>query len=251
MNYKSLAEIKDISRDKMLGRYGTAIGAFLFIRLFVFTATNVSALSAPMYSNIYMLMMFVFALIEGIFVFGEQQIYMEIATGRQASSFDLFRAFKTRADSAIGWRLIFLTVIAGSFFISSEATVLLKGVGANSIFIEVGSMILAGLVCLIFYLNYALVIMIMHDFPELKVMQAFKKSRDLMRGRKKELLRILASFIPLWLVVLISFGIGAFFVHPYFKLTLTEFYLDGIRAGRAVNGEHETDEERSKIDIRI
>jgi len=251
MNYKSLAEIKDISRDKMLGRYGTAIGAFLFIRLFVFTATNVSALSAPMYSHIYMLMMFVFALIEGIFVFGEQQIYMEIATGRQASSFDLFKAFKTRADSAIGWRLIFLTVIAGSFFISSEATVLLRGVGADSIYIKAGFMMLAGLVCLIFYLNYALVIMIMHDFPDLKVMHAFKKSRDLMRGRKKDLLGILASFIPLWLAVLISFGIGAFFVHPYFKLTLTEFYLDGIRAGQAVNEESETDEERSKIDIRV
>ena len=251
MNYKSLAEIKDISRDKMLGRYGTAIGAFLFIRLFVFTATNVSALAAPMYSLIYMLMMFVFALIEGIFVFGEQQIYMEIATGRQASSFDVFKAFKTRADSAIGWRLIFLMVITGSFFISSEATVLLKGAGADSIFIEAGLMIIAGIACLVFYLNYALVIMIMHDFPDLKVMQAFKKSRDLMRGRKKELLRIIASFIPLWLVVLITFGVGAFFVHPYFKLTLTEFYLDGIRAGQAVNEERETDEERSKIDIRV
>ena len=101
MNYLTNSEIKTISRVKMLGKYGTAIGAFLLMRSICFSLMNTCTFFANPDGLIYAVIVFILSLIEGIFVYGEQKIYMQLSCGYETRSFEVFSGFKSSADRAI------------------------------------------------------------------------------------------------------------------------------------------------------
>ena len=51
-------------------------------------------------------------------------------------------------------------------------------------------------------------------------------ANKIMNGRKKQLFFIQLSFLPLWLVGLLSFGVAMFWIIPYQRMTYTLYYLD-------------------------
>lgn len=233
MNYKSVNEIKSISRDKLLGKYGTAIGAILFIKIFGIVALMITSSVANAGSIMYLLILAVFALIEGVFAFGEQTIYMKISTGNNAAVSDMFSVFKGKADEAIAVRLYFVLVVVGLTVVGELGFGFIYRLGANMLLPALAWLILVAMIFVAFYLNYALVLPLAHDFPDMKTIEVFKKSRSLMRGRKKSLLGALAGFLPLAVLGIISFDIGSLFVHAYFKMTITEFYFDRMGVGQS------------------
>ena len=69
--------------------------------------------------------------------------------------------------------------------------------------------------------NYLLV-----DFPDYEIPELLQTSIKIMKGHRLRLLYIMVGFIPLFLLGFLSFGIGNLWVLSYFRMTLTEFYLD-------------------------
>lgn len=229
MKFLKSSEIKTISRVKMLGKYGTAIGAFLLMRSICFSLMNTCTYFANPDGLIYAVIVFILSLIEGIFVYGEQKIYMQLSCGYETRSFEVFSGFKGSADRAILATFLNNLILYGG---------VLLGVGAFSLPVKktTGFCIAAGawcvvlaIICINLLLNYSFVMLVMHDYPEMKVIEAFRESRKLMKGRKMAFFGLIISFLPLHLLGVLTFFVGEIFIHPYYKMSVTEFYFDIVK----------------------
>lgn len=76
------------------------------------------------------------------------------------------------------------------------------------------------------YYGYSMTPFIIADEPDIDFMEAIKKSQELMRGHKFRLFKLQLSFIGWFLLGALAFGIGLFFVYPYYQLAHANFYLD-------------------------
>jgi len=76
------------------------------------------------------------------------------------------------------------------------------------------------------YYAYSMTPFIIADEPDIDFMEAIKKSQELMRGHKFRLFKLQLSFIGWFLLGALAFGIGLFFVYPYYQLAHANFYLD-------------------------
>ena len=124
MEYTSAKELKNIARDKMLGKYGTAIGAFLFMRFILLCALGACSSLFAKHSLMMTIATFIVVLFEGIFAYGELSIYLKISVGIQADMMDVASAFRGSADKAIKARLILMVIVYGGSYIALGASAL-------------------------------------------------------------------------------------------------------------------------------
>ena len=91
-------------------------------------------------------------------------------------------------------------------------------------------LVLAQLVFLLIFLPLGLalsqVFYLALDYPDLTAGEILRLSLKVMKGKKRQLFIIQLSFLPLYLLGVLSFGIGLFWIVPYQKMTLTLYYLD-------------------------
>lgn len=85
-----------------------------------------------------------------------------------------------------------------------------------------------------FYLTYRIVPFVLRDQPELSAFQAMRESRRLMHGYKRTMLRLYASFIGWYVLVLFTGGLAYIFVQPYINTALAGLYVE-IKAETAAN----------------
>lgn len=74
--------------------------------------------------------------------------------------------------------------------------------------------------------RYALAPYLMAENPDIGVMEAIARSKELMRGNKGRLFCLQFSFIGWYLLSTLTLGIGTLWVAPYRKIAETAFYLD-------------------------
>lgn len=72
--------------------------------------------------------------------------------------------------------------------------------------------------------SYSLVYFILIDHPEYSATEAITKSRAMMDGHKWELFKLFLSFIGWWILCIVTFGIAAIWVSPYFMTAFAKFY---------------------------
>lgn len=77
-----------------------------------------------------------------------------------------------------------------------------------------------------FYLTYRIAPFIMRDEPDLSAFQAMRKSRQMMKGHKQTMLKLYASFIGWYALVLLTGGLAYIFVTPYLQTTISGLYLE-------------------------
>lgn len=63
-----------------------------------------------------------------------------------------------------------------------------------------------------------------NDNNSLNYLDYITLSRELMNGHKFEMFVLQLSFIGWWLLVLVSFGIAAIWVYPYYQTTMSAYY---------------------------
>ena len=233
MNYMTSRELKNIARDKMLGQYGTAIGAFMFMRLaLLITLGACSSVFAD--HRILMIIASTFVLIlEGVFIYGELSIYLKISVGDRPEVMDVVSGFRTSSLKAIGARMVHLIILFGCFYAWVAVGMLTSEMDKSiSGSINLMSLCVFSALGIFLMLTYSQIMYFLQDFSTISVKEACKRSRELMRGNKLSLLFICIGFIPIYFIGVISFMVGFYFIHPYVKMTLTEFYLDRVRCGK-------------------
>jgi len=75
-------------------------------------------------------------------------------------------------------------------------------------------------------LSYSMTSFIIAENPMIDPMDAIAKSQELMRGHKFELFMLHLSFIGWYLLGIITFGIGLFFIIPYVQTAIANFYVE-------------------------
>lgn len=116
--------------------------------------------------------------------------------------------------SAIGW-------VPGVLFWAAatvqEPALLIRIVG--------GLMCAGGTYLGIFHaLQYSQTFYLLQDEPDLGVLSAVNRSKELMQGRKVEFLLLHLSFIPWYCTALFTAGLSLLFVGPYVALTCSGYY---------------------------
>ena len=237
MGYMTQRELKNIARDKMLGQYGTAIGAFLFMRFVLMIALGACSSLFANHGLMFMIASFIIVLFEGIFAYGELSIYLKISVGIPTEMMDVVSAFKGSADKAIKSRLILMIILYGCMYSQMGIKYICDTFVAQtgSIITKITGILLTVL-CIWLLLTYSQIMYFLHDFSGITVKEACIRSRKLMQGNKLTLLSMYIGFIPIYIVGVLSWMVGLYFIHPYVKMTLTEFYLDRVKKSEKKDG---------------
>ena len=230
---KTSAQLKQIARGIMLGKYRKALSILLASDLIINTISVLSATSNESYIGIAigLAISFILVLLGTILNVGQCSFYLNIACQQKYEFSNLFTGFKVHPDKIIITQVLIqlLTILP-----------MLPSIGIMWYSFKAYNIIVVFLIgCLLFilgaglswwiYLRYSQVYFLLLDFPDYSAKKLMKMSWRLMKGHCGRLLYIQVSFLPFMLVGLISLGIGFLFIKPYQYMTYTLFYLDLIQ----------------------
>lgn len=243
--YLSSAELKAAAKEHMFGKYGTAIAALVivfliegFCTLLISFLTDTTTIPGTV---VYYLLSFIVAVIFGIFSSGTAYFYLKAACGYPVSVSDIFYGFKLCPDKALiiqAWTgILSYLFMLPNIVLTYQFT---KATAGGNIDISTYSslmlpyslsMILMSVASIIISLFYAQSFYLLHDFPQYSARELLAMSRHIMKGQKGRLFYLYISFLPLFLLSLLSCGIAFLWLMPYINATLAEFFLDIMRKG--------------------
>ncbi|PNV60285.1 hypothetical protein C0033_19775 [Clostridium sp. chh4-2] len=248
MRGRTSAELKQLAKRALLGKYGTAVGAILvnyavaaglvmviyfFAIIGVFAALfsgNSRASNAPVIIIIIIGVAILFAslVIEYMLMPGYINLYLNICKGRRYALGDLLFAFKNTPGKflLISFIIIGLVVVMTGFnFLISMVGMLTHSFVLN-IVLDWGSMLLIYVLMFLFYMNFGLTLYILVDEPQKGIMEALRESYRMMHGNRGRYFRLIISFIGWFLLGYLSIGLAFLWLVPYMGCTFTYFYMD-------------------------
>ena len=233
--YLSSSSLKRIAKGQLLGRYSSVIFIFLLHMLcLVSLQMLVSLVLAP--TNIIKFILYYAALylvyiVSGFFKAGEAYVYLKVASNQPVTVNDLFYCFRGESNrtSYIQIRLaaiqLFTTLPAAIYnMLFSDSTSLFAIDGIYLLLILLG-MVISLFADLLFSQCYY----VMLDFEEYTGGEVMKAAVQLIRGSMGRLFYIVLSFFPLYLLGILSMGIGLLWIYPYKEAVFANFYLDLIK----------------------
>lgn len=232
MNRKS-KELKRIARETLNNRYHTPMTAYFlstFILILIDMPFSFYLNNNPVFSQyiISYAAEFFISLIAVILSVGEIIIHLNMSREKTFTIGQLFAGFKEHPERFVGAKVLTMAIslgcciplIVGTIFFSYTPTTIV------SYFI----LIITGLISLVlnlyFLLNYEMVYYFLIDYSNMKVKDAFRESRLLIKGQKGRLLYLHLSFLGWYLLILLSFGVASLWIMPYRNQTLVRFYSD-------------------------
>lgn len=232
--HKTSAELKALAKESLLGKYGVAICATLLYALVVYLTTEISSLFLyiPGITGtvLYYLSSLVITVFTGIFAFGFNFIFMKISCNIPTGIGDLYYGFRGPAKEVLKIQL-FRTLI--SYVASIPMYVFAELISYEQMMNYIGIYaLLLGfglLVQFIVMLLYNQAFYILLDFPDYDAKKALAFSRKLMKGNKGRFIYLLVSFIPLFILGILSCGVGFLWLVPYMQATQVQFYLDLVK----------------------
>lgn len=229
----SSPQLKAEARGHLTGRYGLIITAYLIASLltnipslvFSYTLNTRTTIGSLIDVSVTLILNFLLT----IFLVGQNHICLRcVRSSEPVPVSEMWYGFKGRADEIIiTFFLYFIRFLLYSVpFIAMLAGYLLAGSPVLFGILSVISLIFMGVMWIRTELDYALVFFLIIDCPKEAPGQLLKHSREWMKGNRGRLLYLQLSFIGMYLLVLLSFGLAMFWVYPYTRMTFTEFYMD-------------------------
>ena len=246
MNYLSSAQLKAIAKEKSLGKYGTLIGAnltILAIQLLVSGFSAPSGTRSILLIIIYSLITIIINILLGVLVSGRAYLYMNLLYSQPVATSDIFFGLRQQPQKAVTIQALFVIV---DFVASIPAQVFMTKYIANRSSSDMtASVFLLGIgliVNIIVNLIYSQSFFILHDFPDRSAKEILATSRRLMKGNIFRLFYLNVTFIPLYLLGIITMFIPLLWIGVYRNAANCAFYQDLI--AKAAGQENLTNEER-------
>lgn len=229
--YKSSAQLKSLAKGQLLGKYSTTIGAIvlseviMLVLSFVLTMFLSTGTAFGLILNY--IIRFLVGLFSGVFAAGSAYIYLNICCKRPVKASDIFYGFTQHPDKALLLQLI-LSAITSAALLPSDiiSHFFLRTNQQDYIFPLCILLIIGSIISVYFSLVFSQVYYLLLDFPDYTVKQILHLGKSIMKGHKARLFYITISFLPLYLLGLLSCGIGILWVMPYVNATMANFYLD-------------------------
>ncbi len=229
---RSCKELKRIARENLTGHYQIPMGALVITNLILMVVQFPFSIRTeePLFSSrnlICLTAQILIALVDILFTCGMLKIHLGIARGEEYSLPQLFYFFQNHPDR------ILLAGILMAFVMLAASVPMIAGCLAAYYFASVQNILIAVLFSLIslflmvfLALRFGLLYFVLTEHEEAGVLDAFQISSHMIRGRMGRLLYMELSFIGMYLLAILSFGIGSFWVEPYQMQTLACFYLE-------------------------
>ena len=230
------SELKARARERMSGKYGTLILAFVIVQGLLLVSSLVSGELFPGDSVLDIVLANVFAFILSLIVnvmsAGMIYMYLNIARGKQYSLNDLLYFYRNHPDRVItasfAFAVINLLTMLPSTIYSYTAQVDVNDINAlaDSVVRSASMLIIGLLVYEVLVIPMEMAYFILSDHPEMKGRDALKESINLMRGSCGRYLMLKVSFIPLMFLSVFTFYIALLWILPYMVMTEAMFYRD-------------------------
>lgn len=237
------AELKDLAKGHLQGKYGTCIlanlvpglcsmGVMMPIYLILTLITGISAITNKGEYNEMLLTIVIFVitvilqLFAEVFQAGSALFYLNIACGRRYSVSDMFFGFrwqfgKSLALAFVLWLINLVCLLPYDiFYFLMTYDFQWKWVIGTVISYLVGQSINIPLTLALSQSFYLLL-----DFPQYTAKQLLRFSIRVMKGNKGRLFYLDLSFLPLTMLAGLS-GIGLLWLYPYVNMTMALFFLD-------------------------
>lgn len=239
------AELKRIARGNLMKNFGIPMGAMVVASLMqtiplLFFSRDLTIESGLTEWIIYYVAAFVIGLLGIVLSVGNIKIALHIGRKQEYRFTDLFYGFTHHPDRYLLAEILIDLLI---LLVMTPGIVLcVMAVRTNGIGFCIAAIVflLAGYVgVFVIQLTYGVVLIYMLDHEQVKVMDALRASKALMRGNKGRLFYIELSFIGIQLLGALSFGVGYLWISPYILQTKAVFYLE-------LTGEYDRTEETAQ-----
>lgn len=226
----SSAELKQMARNNLTGKWGIVIGITL-LELLLAWLINIPAYAFASVHTVpgvitYLIITLITGLLGGLISAGGAYFFLNICRGKKYGIGNLFAAFRMHPDRFLIVSLI-LTAVTLPFQIPVYL-VLFTAAPSQTYFITIQLIctILSSVVSMILSLYFAASVYLLLDFPQMGAIQAMKISVRLMRGNKGRYFYLSLSFLGWNFLGLLSCGLGLLWVLPYMNMTFIYFYTD-------------------------
>lgn len=244
------AQLKNNAKTIMAGKYYATIMALIFYNMLTLFLTNFSSsfsnqivatlkrLLGLSQTTSFMVVLsyfviFLFTALCSIFKIGICLFFLNIACGQYFGSFDLFNGFYEHFGRSYKLCLV-MTGLSTLCFAPVDAALYLYrngGITVTALELLVVLQLILAAVYIPLSMMLSQVYYITLDYPDLSVPEILKLSCKIMNGKKMEFFKLQLSFLPLFLLTIPTFGLGALWLTPYLNMTNTLFYLDLMKQG--------------------
>ena len=244
--YKTTTQLKTEARGLMLEKYGTYIAALAFMELILIGITSVISFVLPADTIWGTILEFVLSLIVdligAVFSLGLIHFTLNICRNQPYKVSDILHGFSSHPDKAIITCFLFgvaelvcllPTILFGILFYITENMVLML---VTSVFLVIGMILVV-----IIHVTYDFMYYLMLDYPNATLKECFHYCGEVMKGHRVRLFYLRASFLPLYLLSILSMGIGFLFILPYENVAVAKFYLDVFHPDQLENEAAEAD----------
>ena len=233
----SAAQLKSIAKERSLDKYGTLITAnvlIFVIQLIISGITTVSSSGSIIIFVINQIITIVVNILLGILVSGKAYLYMNLVYSQTISASDIFFGLRQHPEKAVTLQSLFVLVdfvaslpakLIMFFFYRSQST---------SLYIALLVVLVVGIIVDVYVsLTYSQSFFLLHDFPDRSAKELLLTSRNLMQGNRLRFLYLNLSFIPIYLLGVVSLFIPLLWISVYRYASVAAFYQDLI--ARAAN----------------
>lgn len=229
---KTTTELKSIARETLMGKYGIYILAFICLEGIIMALAMVISLvtyTGALWGEVLSFALsLILELLAGVFSLGMIRFTLNICRNQPYKVGDIFYGFTSHPDKAIIAKfLLFLMDLV--CMLPAILFFILYYVAENADFLVVVAALLfviGGTISVILHLTFDFAFYTMVDYPDATVMEQFRYCANVMRGHRVKLFYLNVSFLPLYALAILSFGIGLLFVIPYHNVATAQFYQD-------------------------
>lgn len=237
--YAKNYELKDNAKRLLTGRYGVMMaGLVIFIiasflvteAIEVLTSTIISFANAG--NTFALIMNTLCSLLESFFnafiTMGFALMCLKIYTGRQVSAADIFCGFREEYLSKYAAVALLRAGITFLFSIPSSLFSRYYGDGSDLVLLcaLIGIMIAEYIISIPLLLPLDLSCFLILDFDSKSAGEIIADSYRICRGHKCRFFALQCSLFPIYLLGILSCGIGFLWIVPYTMMVIAMFYID-------------------------
>lgn len=229
--FKNNKFLKADARESLLGNLTIPVTSML---LYTLTTLVLSDLISNFGSTSFLISLLLSVLIflvvntcAGMLRIGLSCIFLELQFGGKAAIGDLLYAFRNNSDTAV---LLSAFVSALELLCMMPAILFMSfstAQGLSGHLFPYLLLVAAGFLgSVAVRIRYAICTYLFLDFPDFTAEELIRGGGKLMRGHLKRLYYLYLSFIPMYILSLLSFGIAGLWVSSYTHATEAAFYKD-------------------------
>lgn len=229
---RKVKELKRIARGNLQGNYMELIRAFVFCNLIVSLIempfswmTNEVQFSTQ--NIIYYSAMLLITIASVVLTVGQYCLHLRIARTGELHLVELFYPVMHDANRLIIAEVLLSVIrLIGLAPAIGAAAIIYFYDEMNMYLVALALAILGCILTALIEVTFGMTYFALIDGEELSVWQAFKEALKLIKGHKGRFLYMHLSFIGMYLLTLLTLGLGLLWVQPYVMQTTTIFYLD-------------------------